>query len=513
MRLQTIIASILLVIVIIYTFYICGCESRQMEQFENSKDNFMIVYTPTLEHDGIKFGNSPVIDNNPLTGIDLNTSKKLKSIDSFPVYSMVGEDTNKQVTLGKTSKYDPNNNKVSANTDFIPVIIEGDNYHLMKITEDGKKYFLLANITDANNGRDVSWYGFADEETIKAKMRDTPGKWSDTFTIIKEEIQVLTDKNLPSGWILAMRNDGGICMNSKEQGRKDLLRLKLVLKQNGIRHMITLGDSLYRVDLGRFSNVQQDSLADYVMASEKLEFDNEKALSGYINTARNKYIPPYILTSSSYPYARVLDMEKSVHINTKKQNAFGAWKKPEDLIIDDIDMIEKEYHQPLKEIEDNMEQNVIRILRELDIPIPEEEQEETQELQKKKEELAEEIHTIDESTAVKTPMPQLSRGFEGIYISGDVASSFIENAFASVKKESSSPLQQRVLLNPATDTAKLHNHHVIKKHKEHNDNTCEYQLTKPQTCNQYDTPCPVPGDSCASAKQIASAKYYKPYMK
>jgi hypothetical protein len=517
MKVMNMLITLLLIVIIGYTLYIYTCEAANYERFENPEDDIMSVYGYNPVNPAklkVKTHPTLMIDGKPFAFVNFEDFEEMVKTDAHPIYNMVGK-TDKGVTSAKSEIFTTGKGRKTVGSGFIPVKIGDGLYHITKINKQNKKYYLLADVGEARNGRAVSWYDFVDEERMKKEIERDSTRWSNKFRITEEGIEV-EGSNGPSGWTIALNNQANIVMNSKEQGNKSLTPVELVQVEDGALHLVTLQDELYLVNVSRFRNARDATFSQHVMASEKIELGEGMSLYEFMKQNSLHSQPPYTLTNDTYPYAMVYV--------SKGQVGFINIRQDENNVIDDLAMVPKKYQDSLKELYDKREELEKKVLF----------QEESEEAggEVDREESGEvEAELVSEMKVTKESPP----GFEGIYISGGVASSFFENAFGSGNAGgalgsgnaggSGSPfmsrgLEQRVLLNPATDTAKLYNQRKIREHQEYNDGTCEYQLTQPQTCNQYDNPCPKPRHSCYGCgkspcgcrnKELRE-KYYKPYM-
>jgi hypothetical protein len=522
MKVINIIISLLLVAIVVYTLYIFMCEVANKERFENPEDGVMIVYGYSPQDETkLKYRKEPglIISTKQFAYVPEENVDELKATDAYPIYNLIGVTKDNQVVNTISHMFTTGKGRVETDSSFIPVKSSLGYYGLIKIGADNKKYILLADIGEVSNGRAVSWYDFADEERAMKEFSNDMTRWSPFFDIRNDGIEVMRvteDGTLvPSGWIMAVNSQNHIVLNSKEQGNKGLLDMDIMIKESGERKMVTLGGEVYLVNMERFSNVADGVLTEHVMKSEKVELAEGMTMEQYVTTNMSQDIP-YAILNTTYPYAVKLEKPDVVFVNVSDTRTT--------LKLEEID---SKYQEHLKELFENREELVARANFKVSIEgesgsgeiSAEVKGESVTELAK----VEQDEKLVNEMKVTKEPAPQ----FEGIYISGGVASSFFENAFGSfgggnkLNGSSLSEVQQRVLLNPTADTAKLHNQEVVKQHQEYNNGTCEYQLTKPQSCNQYDTPCPKPsehncyqcGNSPCSCKDKAAAqKYYKPYM-
>jgi hypothetical protein len=519
------IIGILFVVIIAYTLYIYMCEASARERFENPEDGVMVVYdySPQDENE-LKYRKDPNIIKStkqfsyvPQAILD---SDDLKASDAYPIYTMIGVTKDNKVVNTISHMFTTGKGRIETDSTFIPVKMIFGFYVLMKIDADNKKYMLMADIGEARNGRAVSWYDFVDEERAKKEYSKDNNRWSIFFDIKNDGIEVikLSDGGfVPSGWMLAVNSQNHIVLNSKEQGNKALLEMDLMIKESGEQKIVVLNDEVYIVNMERFAGVPDGVLTEHAMKSRKVILSEGMSVKDYVTKNGGNSIP-YAVTNVSYPFGVKLERAGVQLINVNNPGT-----------VLELEEIDSKYQESLKELMDNKEELMARAyFEEVEMGVEVEE----------KVELPDDEEIVSEMKVTKEAGPQ----FEGIYISGGVATSFFENVFGgrgrnnisgsiagtngstSVAGElgasSLSEVQQRVLLNPAADTAKLHNREVIENQQEFNNGTCEYQLTKPQSCNQYDTPCPNPANGCyhcgkspcaCQQKEIAE-KYYKPYM-
>ena len=498
MKVISIIIGILLVIVIVYALYTYYCECCNLEMFTNEDMNIKIYESKDFLY---STDNNIIINEKPLVYLTEEQFSNLKYTDAYPIYNLLSVDKQPLVISNSTSY---NINTTIELTGFIPVKTS-NGYRLYNFGNDGSKYGLFSRIDGNNNPKKVVIIPIETyNEYISNMTPEFMGSMLFGFTQ-DNKIEILKEDGTKLNRILGYNGSTILSYSAETLNNHELV---IVQKELGKHNIIVANNIYYQVNMERYIGEDFESFMRYVLTSSVLNISENELkelidLDGVVYFT-NKSSYPLCIKYYNHQYIGVFSI-----YNPNKQlpgNKMLSLFADKDIIKDDVYFSKKEIIEPndtepaidISDTEDN-------------------------------------INLITKTTNVIAE----PKAFDGIYISGGVANTFITSAFGNKQTSSTLPKESTTNINVEETTVtditenkspgdvldktstKLASEEIVEKHQEYNSGVCEYSLTNPQSCNMYEPACGKPDNRCYTCgsnncncqNKALMDKYYKPYLR